>query len=208
MYYALVFYPQLGAELAESIDEIRQEYDPTWQLIKPHIDIAFPATKTLDQQLVVKHVGQVLTGWKPFAIRLSGFCKSEDHWLFLLLENGADKIRILNQDVYTGYLAEYRKRPGQPGYNTVPHLALGQFLKPGRRYDWRKPHASDFDENRYAEALPKAEALPLPADILVDKLHLTVIPDIVTEWTTGKIARLPEDARTTDIQEYQLVRGN
>jgi 2'-5' RNA ligase superfamily len=186
MYYSVDFYPQLSAELAESIAAMRKEYDPTCDIIRPHIGIIFPATKSLNKQLLIGHIEQVLSGWSPFVIRLGGFHKSPDHWLFLTLQEGEAEVMRLNQELYSGYLAKYRKEPRKDGYKRVPHLGLGLFIKKGCTYDYRNPRDSDFDRDRYEEALCQAKALPLSSSILVDKLALDAIPEVLTEWTTGE----------------------
>ncbi len=204
MYYSVDIYPQLNSALAESIDSIRRAFDPSWRLIKPHIDICFPATNNLEEQLLADHVKRVSSNWSPFVIQLGGFYRSRDHWLFLILSEGTDKIKRLHQEMYTGYLAKYRKEPGKPGSDPKSHLGLGLFLKEGRTWDWRNPRESDFDRERYEQALRQAEAMPLPANVLIEKLHITAIPDVVTEWTTGKRTSLPEDAEMIAVREFRL----
>ncbi|MDH4157574.1 MAG: 2'-5' RNA ligase family protein [candidate division Zixibacteria bacterium] len=204
MYYSVVCYPQLASKLSESIDAIRRDYDPSWRLIEPHVDICFPATNRLDEKLLANHVEHVLSDWSPFVIQLGGLHKSRDHWLFLTLREGADEIKRLHREMYTGYLAKYKKEPGKPGYDPMPHLGLGLFLQQGCTYDWRNPRESDFDHERYEEAMRRAEALPLPADVLVERLHITAIPDVVIEWTSGKRVDFPGDAEMIAVREFRL----
>ncbi len=200
LYYALVFYPQLSLELSESIDTIRKEYDPTYNIIKPHITIIFPATNNLNERLLISHIEQVLSRWSPFEIRLGGFHKSPDHWLFLTLQEGEAEVKRLHQELYTGYLAEYRK----VGYIPFPHLGLGLFIKEGCTYDYRNPRESDFDRERYEEALRQAKALSLSSSISVEKLALDTIPDVLTEWTTGKRASIPEGSQIITVREFRF----
>jgi hypothetical protein len=200
MYYSLDFYPQLSLELSESIDAIRREYDPTYSIIKPHIGIIFPATNNLDERLLISHIEHVLSSWSPFVIRLGGFHKSPDHWLFLTLQEGEAEVKRLHQELYTGYLAEYRR----VGHTPFPHLGLGLFIKEGCTYDYRNPRESDFDRERYEEALRQAKALPLSSSILVEKLALDTIPDVLTEWTTGKRANIPEGSQIVTVRKFRL----
>jgi 2'-5' RNA ligase len=200
MYYSVGFYPQLSAELAESIDAIRRAYDPSWRLIEPHIGICFPATNRLDIELLSRHVERVVSSWSPFMVRLGGFYKSRDHWLFITLEEGADEVKRLYREMYTGYLAKYLRE----GHDPVPHIGLGLFIKEGCTYDWRNPQDSEFDRERYEEALVRAQALPLPSNILLDRVHVTMIPEVVTEFTTGKRADLPDDAEMKAVREFHL----
>lgn len=204
MYYSITFYPKLSAELSESIEVIRKDHDPTWRLIRPHVGICFPATSKLDRQLLIGHVENVLRNWNPFEIQLGGFHKSNDHWLFLTLQGGADAIKKLNHKLYTGYLEKYKKEPGKPGYNFIPHLGLGLFLKQDCRYDWRNPRESDFDRERYEKVLHLAQSMPLPESVLVERLNITAIPEVLTEWTTGRRPDLPGNAKMTIAGEFRL----
>jgi hypothetical protein len=205
MYYSLDFYPQLNIALSQGIEAIRKVYDPTADLIKPHVNIMFPATDRFDEQSLASHIEQVLESWSPFVIRLGGFHKSPDHWLFLTLLEGAGELKKLNQELYTGILAEFRK-VRTDGYEPVPHIGLGLFIKKGCTYDWRNPRESDFDSERYEEALRRASALPLPSDVLVEKLHLTLIPAVLTEWTTGRRSDVPANAAMVPVREFHLGR--
>ena len=199
MYYCLSFFPQLSVELAESIDAIRNAYDPTSGFIKPHITLVFPTPDSVGEQSLISHIQNVLNDWSPFEIQLGGFHKSRDHWLFLKLQEGEAEVKRLYQALYTGILAD-----GRDVSKFVPHLGLGLFIKEGCTYDWRNPRESDFDRERYEEALHQAKALPLSASIAVEKLLLTKIPDGVIEWTTGKRASLPDDAKEFEVREFRF----
>ncbi len=199
MYYCLSFQPRLSSELAESIHAIRRVYDPTAGFIPPHITIIFPTPDSVGEQPLIDHIQNVLTGWNPFEIRLGGFHKSRDHWLFLRLREGEEEMKQLYRALYTGILAD-----GRDFSKFVPHLGLGLFIKEGCTYDWRNPREADFDRQRYEEALRLAEALPLSANLAVEKLLMTMISDEVIEWTTGKRTDLPDDAKEFDVREFRL----
>jgi 2'-5' RNA ligase len=199
MYYCLSFFPQLSIELTEPIHAIRRAYDPTAWFIKPHITIIFPTHDSVGEQSLINHIEQVLSGWQPFEIRLGGFHKSRDHWLFLTLQEGEEEVKRLYRELHTGILAD-----GRDLSRFVPHLGLGLFLKEGCTYDWRNPRESDFDRERYEEALRRAEALPISASMAVEKLRLTTISDAVIEWTTGKRAGFPDDATESEVREFRL----
>jgi 2'-5' RNA ligase len=200
MYYALNFYPLLSAEFSEPIDAIRREYDPTSDFTKPHITVLFPIPGSVGERRLISHIQNVLSDWTPFEIRLGGLHKSHDHWLFLTLKEGEAQVKKLYRLLYTGVLAQYRRHD----IEFVPHLGLGLFVKDGATYDWGNPQESDFDRERYEEALRRAKALPLPSSISVEKLHLTKIPDVILEWATGKRASLPADSRIVEVREFRL----
>jgi 2'-5' RNA ligase len=200
MYYALSFYPRLSAELSASIDAIRREYDPTSGFTKPHITVLFPVPGSVGQGQLIGHIQNVLSDWSTFKIRLGGLHKSHDHWLFLTLIDGEAQVRKLYDALYTGILAKYRR----DDIKFVPHLGLGLFIKKGSTYDWDNPRDSDFDRDRYEEALSKAKALPLPSSISVEKFELTKIPDVILEWATGKRASIPDDSQIVQVREFRL----
>jgi 2'-5' RNA ligase len=200
MYYALIIYPQLSAELFQSIDTIRGKYDPTSGFTKPHITVLFPVPGSGGEGRLISHIQNVLSDWSPFEIRLGGFHKSHDHWLFLTLIEGETQVKKLYQALYTGILAEYRR----DDIEFVPHLGLGLFINESSTYDWDNLRASDFDREQYEEAWRQAKALPLSSSILVEKLQLTKIPDAILEWATGKRISIPEDSCIVEVQKFRL----
>ena len=200
MYYGLNFYPQLNAELAESIDAIRRKHDPTVGFAKPHITVMFPIPDSIGEPQLINHIQSILNDWSPFEIRLGGFHKSHDHWLFLTLTEGEAQTKQLYRSLYTGILAEYRR----DDIEFVPHLGLGLFIREGSKYDWDNPQETNFDQERYDEALQQAKALPLHSRFAVEKLHLTKVPYEVLEWATGKRADIPEDLQLVEVREFIL----
>ncbi len=200
MYYALVFYPQLDSELREPIDQIRRKYDPTADRGEPHITIVFPVPDVVGEAELVSHIEDVLGDWRPFEIRLGGFHKSRDHWLFLTVAKGERQVKDLYQSLYTGILGDYRR----DDIEFVPHLGLGLFINKGSTYDWDHPEEADLDRETYDEALQQAKALPLGSSCVVEKLHLVKIPNEVLDWATGKRACIPEDWQFAEVREFSL----
>jgi 2'-5' RNA ligase len=200
MYYTLNIYPQLSTELSKLIDAIRKEYDPTFGFTKPHITVMFPIPEIVGEGQLISHIQNVISDYSPFEIRLSGFHKSHEHWLFLTMMDGEVQIKNLYQSLYSGILTEYRR----DDIEFVPHLGLGLFIKKGSIYDWDNPQKSDFDLERYDEALRQANRLPLPSNISVDKFQLTKIPDIILEWATGMRAIIPVDSQIIEVREFHL----
>ena len=197
MYYALVFYPQ---EETEPIARIRRKYDPMVDVIRPHVTVLFRVPDTLGEAQLVSHIEKVLRDCKPFVIRLGGFHKSRDHWLYLTLSEGGPTVKELYRALYTGILAEYRR----DDIEFVPHLSLGLFVKEGPSYDWENPQESEFDEERYKAALRQAEALPLRSSFVVETLYLVKVPNDVIEWK-GQMASCPKNSRVIEVRGFQLV---
>ncbi len=200
MYYGLVIYPDLEHVLAESIDAIRSDYDPTFGIMGSHITVVFPVPESVGESRLTTHIGSVLAGWPSFEISLSGCKKSDDHWLFLLLRQGDTEVRRLYRALYTGILDEYRR----DDIEFTPHLAVGLFLKPGVTYDWDHPQKADFDELRCATARQRVAALPLGSRYKVDRLHLVAIPDEIIEWATGSRVTIPDGIQVVERREFIL----
>ncbi len=200
MFYGMVFHPQLDAESSRIIDAIRREYDPTWGVVALHQTLIFPTPERIGHERLVGHIQTVLAGWKPFAIRLGGFQKSPDHWLFLGVQQGEAEVKRLYLALNSGIMEEYR------GDITrfVAHLGLGLFVKEGVSYDRHKRQESEFDQRRYDEALGKAQALPAFPQISVERLLLITIPDAVIEWFNGRRQRIPEGSKVEPVQEFRL----
>ena len=89
MRYAVVIYPEL--EDASKIQELRRKHDPYFDVIEPHITLVFPFPET-DRDVVVNHVTKILGDLNPFNIRLKGLTKSFDNWLYLIIEQGNEKM--------------------------------------------------------------------------------------------------------------------
>jgi len=165
MYYGLVYYPDIDIT---PINRIRKKYDPTFNLIEPHIGVMFPVPDSVGENELISHIESVVKEWKPFSIRISGLTKSWDHWLFLTLEEGNSEVKELYNRIYTGILEKYRR----DDLEFIPHIGLGLFAKESKHYDFAEPRQLDFDEQRYLIALKEAESLNLDYRCLIDKLHL------------------------------------
>ena len=178
MYYGMAYFPDVDPE---GIARLRRKYDPTVDLIAPHLTVMFLVPESVGEGPLVQHLEDVLKRWRPFPIRLHGFRKSWDHWLFLVLKEGNDEVIKLYQDVYTGILAEHRR----DDIEFIPHVALGLFIKQTGDYDFKGPRSLDLDERGYQEALREAEALELDHRCVLDKLHLVKFTDDISRvvWT-------------------------
>ncbi len=189
MYYALAYFPDVDSE---GIQRIREKYDPTVDLIEPHIGVLFPVPDAVGKPALLEHVERVLQSWKPFPIRIRGLQKSWDHWLLLTLEEGSSDVVRLYGDIYTGILARYRR----DDLEFVPHLALGLFVRKPAEYDFRDPRQLEFDEQKYGQALREAEALKLDFTCLLDVLHLVELTDDFSRITRGPAFTLGPARRT------------
>src|SRR2546426_1185981 len=132
MLYCVVYF--LPSALAKQLQSFREEYDPTARLIEPHLTIVFPVAG-LSKEVVAQHVGRVLEKWSPFTIQFTGFTKSWDQWLFLLVGRGNQQVVELHDQLYSGILAPHLWKD----LDYVPHVGLGHFATTEERYDVLNP---------------------------------------------------------------------
>src|SRR5215218_9128636 len=106
MHYALASFPKVDTV---SIDRIRRKYDPTVDLIEPHLTVVFPLPESLGKGELVRHFAAVLQGWRPFPVVAGQLAKTPDHWLLLTLRQGASVITELYRDLYRSFLSDYAR---------------------------------------------------------------------------------------------------
>jgi 2'-5' RNA ligase len=187
VYYAVAYSVDLDSE---SLDRIRKKYDPTEPLIEPHIAVIFPVPESVEEENLVQHVEGVLKSWSPLRIRIRGFRKSFDHWLFLTLEEGYDEVVRLYRELNTGILEPYRR----DDIEFIPHIGLGQFVT----------EKGDFDQQKYEEALREAEEESFDFRRTMDRLHLVKIPAVIIDWHLGRVETFPEGERAVWGREFIL----
>ena len=198
MYWSLVYFPDVGAD---SLNGIRRKYDPTFELIRPHVTIMFPAPESVGEVRLREHIHNIALRRRQFPVRFRGFVKSPDHWLFLKVEDGNAEFVQLYASMYTGPLAEFRR----DDVEFVPHVSLGLFVNKDVQYDMSStPQAADFDEPTYRQALHDANAAQIDLRCTVSRLHLVEIEDDVIAWARGAIPTLPADARARTTAQFDL----
>lgn len=171
MYYALVHFSSIDIE---KINVLRKKYDPTFAIIEPHITLVFPIADTQSRvDDLEKHTGNTLRHWRSFEVHIGGFEKSWDHWLFLAVAEGRDKLIQLHDELYSDTLSAHLRKDIQ--YS--PHISLGLFVKDEDRYNLKHPEKLVFDENKYSEALKEANKLKLDYRSIVDTIMLIKISD-------------------------------
>ena len=201
MYLILLYYPDVGVD---TLDALRMKYDPMVHFIRPHVPVVFPVPESDWSTAVFEHVTTIVGRRRPFAIRLHGFEKSPDHWLFLKLEAGESDFVQLFEAMYTGPLARFRR--GDVEF--VPHVGLGLFVKKSARYDMSAtPQAADLDEKRYGEALREAEAMQIDLRCDVSRLDLVEIGDKVLDWARGKKSDFPSSEVARTRRRFHLATG-
>ena len=168
MQYSIVIYPDIDCE---KINALRRQYDPNYNLIAPHITLVFPFSEEVNEQGLMDHINNVLREKRSFKITLSGLRKSDDHWLFLLIDDGKQDLIELHNRLYTGILAPYLVA----GIEYIPHLSLGRFAQSDATAACERGKKCPFDSQNYWEALKKAREQNLYYECMVDRIHLLKI---------------------------------
>ena len=164
---------------AEPIGSFRRAHYPTQHLLEPHLTLVFPVTAAIGRDTFRDHVRGVASRTPAFEIRLKGLGKTWDHWLFLAVAEGLDKVIELHDALYTGILLPHRWTE-QP---YVPHVGLGHFAE---EHDTRDPlelRPRAFDRARFDEARQEAEALQLDYTGRFDGVHIFGLDGDLTHVT-------------------------
>ena len=113
-------------ENVEKIQNVRKKYDELYDLIEPHITVAFPFSNDIsDKELKIKLI-EILKKVKPFKITCEGVSLRKDnrigkYYIFLNITEGKEKINDILQKIYNKILSNVDIKK----YNYEPHLTLG-----------------------------------------------------------------------------------
>ena len=119
---SVVIFPQLGKH-TDSIQNIRQQYDPLADKIAPHITLIFPFESEISSDLLHQHIQSCLSGFEPFDLCLRGISQSEGNYLFLNIIEGQEQIKRIHSLLYLGILQQFlsTKHHYRP-HVTIAHL--------------------------------------------------------------------------------------
>lgn len=119
MYYALIHYLE---KYPEEIDLFRRSHDPRFDITKPHLTFVFPIKEKIDEDELIEHIKTIICEQKAFDFTLSGIQRSWDDLVFLLVDQGKDKIIKLHDDLYSNTLRPFLRAD----IEYIPHLTLGE----------------------------------------------------------------------------------
>jgi len=179
VYYCLVYFLH---DNIDQINKVRFKYDPTFNVVDPHLTIIFPLPSSIGKNRIIKYIGNILKKWKPVKVKFGGLKKSWDHWLFLTLLSGESEIIRLSNHLYSGFIEKYRRND----IEYIPHVALGLFLENQSQYDLKSPEQLIFDEKTYSLAKSEAQSLELNFQCTIDVLDLLELNNDFTKVKTRK----------------------
>jgi hypothetical protein len=182
MYFALVYYPRLNHPEFHSF---RNKYEPYADLLPEHIPFIFPVPDSVGEKKLETHIKEILAGWNPIEIHITGLTTSWDHWLLLVLKEGNDLAIQLHDELYTGILSPFLRED----LPYIPHIGLGLFSK--EAYDFHNPaERLTLDEEKLQKAKSELEGLNLDFRRTIDRLTLLKVNEDFT--------------RCRDIKEFRL----
>ena len=110
----------------DKIQKIRKKYDELYEIIMPHITLAFPFQKDISNEQLKEQLFNITKNIKPFKIKCKGITIKEDkrinkYYIFLNIVEGKDLISKINEKIYQNILNDIDMRK----YNYEPHITLG-----------------------------------------------------------------------------------
>jgi 2'-5' RNA ligase len=163
----------------EPIASFRRRYDPTVDLVGPHLTLVFPVPASLGHEAIRTHVADVLARTPAFDIRLHGLEVSWDHFLFLAVTEGRERVIALHDELYTGILQPYLWTE-QP---YLPHVGLGLFADERDAGDLLELRPRRLDRERLDRAVREAEALDLDYAGHIDSVRISGLDEELTHVT-------------------------
>ena len=108
------------------IQEVRRKYDELFDIIAPHITLAFPFKKEISNKELSEQLLNLTNNIMPFKIKCKGITLKKDekintYYIFLNIVEGKEIINKINQEIYKNILDDINIKK----YNYEPHITLG-----------------------------------------------------------------------------------
>ena len=137
---AIVLFPKFNN--IDSIQAVRERFDPLASFIAPHITLVFPFECELSTHEIGDHVRRAIEGVKRFPVQLSSVTGDfRDGYLFLNVKRGNDVIIDLHDRLYRGVLEQYLFRK----VTYCPHVTVGRLEQP-TEFDQALEELAGFSE--------------------------------------------------------------
>ena len=164
-YYTLLYYPKYNDN---KVEDFRKKHDKNYKDWNSHITLIFPIPDNeINETELISHIKNILKDSISFEIHIKGLVKSWDHWLFIILEEGNNKIIKLHDKLYVGHLKKFLRKD----IEFIPHIAIGHFSKKSN-YNVADPKKFKLNEKYYNIAYKDAEKFKFDYRCNVNKLVL------------------------------------
>lgn len=110
------------------IQSIREQYDPLYHGVAPHVTLVFPFTSDLTGTAVADHLQKAVQEIAPFKLVMQGIKPNTigGKYLFLEVIEGTKELNLLHSRLYSDLLLEY-KPEFLKQYAFHPHMTVGKF---------------------------------------------------------------------------------
>lgn len=108
------------------IQMIREKYDELFDIIEPHITLAFPFRSNVSNEKLRQQLTDIIRDINPFRIKCKGLKLKKDkkintYYIFLNIVEGKEIINEINHKIYENILRDVDIKK----YNYEPHITLG-----------------------------------------------------------------------------------
>ena len=108
------------------IQMIREKYDELFDIIEPHITLAFPFRSNISNEKLRQQLTDIIRNINPFRIKCKGLTLRKDkkintYYIFLNIVEGKEIINEINHKIYENILNNVDIKK----YNYEPHITLG-----------------------------------------------------------------------------------
>lgn len=142
---AIVLFPKFSN--SETIQAVRERFDPLANYIAPHITLVFPFESAFSTEKLKAHLRHTLAGMKQFTVNLNGVTGDfRDGYLFLNVKQGNDSIIDLHDRLYSGELEPFLLRK----VTYCPHITVGR-VEESSAFDRAIVELAGFQERFEAE---------------------------------------------------------
>jgi len=108
---------------------IREQYDPLYRCVAPHVTLVFPFTSDLTGTAVANHLQNAVQEIAPFKLVMQGVKPNTigGKYLFLEVIEGTKELNLLHNRLYSGLFSAY-KPDFLKHYAFHPHMTVGKFV--------------------------------------------------------------------------------
>lgn len=118
------------------IQMIREKYDELFDIIEPHITLAFPFKSNISNEKLKQQLTNIIKNINPFRIKCKGITLRKDkrintYYIFLNIVEGKEIIKEINHRIYENILNNIDVKK----YNYEPHITLGTTNNPNEKIE-------------------------------------------------------------------------
>lgn len=118
------------------IQNIRRKYDELFNVLMPHITLAFPFNNNISNEQLKQKLKSIVADIEPFKIKCKGIALRKDdrintYYIFLNIVEGKEIIRKIHARIYEEILKDVDIKK----YNYEPHITLGNTNNPNEKIE-------------------------------------------------------------------------